>query len=400
MMAVCSFGLRLPLDLSRPFHQVSPVCVRVEHRTSCRETSVRVPQGLMNGARPWRAATRLAQLVLVWSGSEPEPALSILKDCVSLLEKEFAFSAPAFPAVPLLPTMPGPSRSSCLNALVIALNETCNGESWYTSTKELQLASLEFCVACRNYQTLHLKVDAQIPRRLLARADAPPPHPELLCRTRVPRLRARRVTWGMRKAAELSIPIFAMTDVDCLKFGETSLEALRLWHGRDGWKRSSFSFLHYSTSRSVWSSGQHLCRRLNSVAVVIARAYDWICDRCRRKRDNDVLVLRPTHRQPWLAYVFASTPLGDDFKQSLQGLGTWMPNLEVLRLFDFRDPDFGNDSLLLGIGWPTGLRQLAVYECTKMDGVTIPSTVEVLYKVVQTCSFDGARSSGYCSTFD
>ncbi|CAN0022744.1 unnamed protein product [Ectocarpus sp. 6 AP-2014] len=177
MMAVCSFGLRLPLDLSRPFHQVSPasVCVRVEHRTSCRETSVRGPQGLMNGARPWRAATRLAELVLVGYGSEPEPALSILRDCVSLLEKEVAFSAPAFPAVPLLPTMPGvrTSRSSCLNALVVALNETCNGKSWYTSTKELQLASLEFCVACRNYQTLHLKVDAQIPRRLLCKGRCP-----------------------------------------------------------------------------------------------------------------------------------------------------------------------------------------------------------------------------------
>ncbi|CAN0500031.1 unnamed protein product, partial [Ectocarpus sp. 8 AP-2014] len=123
----------------------------------------------------------------------------------------------------------GPTRNSCLEALIVALNETCDGTSWYTSTKELQLASLEFCIACRNYQTVHLNVDEQIPRRLLATADAPPPHPKRLCWTRVPRLRARRVTWNMPTAAELRTPIFAMTDVEYLEFGdafEDRLEAV------------------------------------------------------------------------------------------------------------------------------------------------------------------------------
>ncbi|CAM9697055.1 unnamed protein product, partial [Ectocarpus sp. 12 AP-2014] len=123
----------------------------------------------------------------------------------------------------------GPSGNSCLNALIVALNETCDGKSWYTSTKELQLASLEFCIACRNYQTVQLKIDAQIPRRLLAAAGAPPAHPKRLCRTRVPLLRARRVSWNMRTAAELRNPIFAMTDADCLEFGRVfngSLEAV------------------------------------------------------------------------------------------------------------------------------------------------------------------------------
>ncbi|CAN0339036.1 unnamed protein product, partial [Ectocarpus sp. 12 AP-2014] len=174
--------------------------------------------------------TKLAELVLVWSGSKPERALSILRDCVSLLEKEIELSTAASSPLPSPPpNTPGPSDNSCLNALIVALNETCDGKSWYTSTKELQLASLEFCIACRNYQTVQLKVDAQIPRRLLAGADAPPPHPKRLCRTRVPRLRARRVSWNMRTAAELRNPIFAMTDADCLEFGRVfngSLEAV------------------------------------------------------------------------------------------------------------------------------------------------------------------------------
>ncbi|CAM9291836.1 unnamed protein product [Ectocarpus sp. 8 AP-2014] len=181
-----------------------------------------------------RDATKLAEVVLFWYGSKPERALSVVRDCVCLLEKEAAFSARACPAVPSPPTTPEPTRSSCLDALVVALNETCDGKSWYTSTKELQLASLEFCIACRNHQTVRMNVDERIPRRLLAAADAPPPHPKRLCRTRVPRLRARRVTWNMRTAAELRNPMFALNDADCLEFGnafDDSLEGV-VWPTR------------------------------------------------------------------------------------------------------------------------------------------------------------------------
>ena len=52
-------------------------------------------------------ATKVAELVLLWSGSKPERALSVVRECVSLLEKEVAFSAQDFPAVPSPPTTPG-----------------------------------------------------------------------------------------------------------------------------------------------------------------------------------------------------------------------------------------------------------------------------------------------------
>ncbi|CAN0360222.1 unnamed protein product [Ectocarpus sp. 12 AP-2014] len=55
-------------------------------------------------------ATKLAELVLVCSGSKPERALSVLKGCVSLLEKHVAFSAPASPAVPSRPSTPTPDE--------------------------------------------------------------------------------------------------------------------------------------------------------------------------------------------------------------------------------------------------------------------------------------------------
>ncbi|CAN0429376.1 unnamed protein product, partial [Ectocarpus sp. 12 AP-2014] len=124
---------------------------------------------------------------------------------------------------------PGPTRNSCLNAFYVALGETRDGKSWYTSTKELQLASLEFCMACRAYKTLHLIVDVRIPRMLLAAADGPVRHPKRLSRTRVPRLRARHVTWNMPTAAELRSPIFALMELDHLEFGgafEGSLDAV------------------------------------------------------------------------------------------------------------------------------------------------------------------------------
>ncbi|CAM9696951.1 unnamed protein product [Ectocarpus sp. 8 AP-2014] len=113
----------------------------------------------------------------------------------------------------------GFTRNSCFNAIIGALNDTCDGKCCYTSTTELQLASLEFCIACRNFKTLHLKVDKNIPGWLLAAADALPPNPTQLCGTRVPRLRTRRVTWNMPSAEALEPPVYALTDVDGLEFG-------------------------------------------------------------------------------------------------------------------------------------------------------------------------------------
>ncbi|CBJ31671.1 expressed unknown protein [Ectocarpus siliculosus] len=177
------------------------------------------------------AATKLAELVLVWSVSKPERALSIARTCVSLLEKEDAHSASGSSPLPLPSTAPGPGRSSCLNAIVVALSETCDGKSWYTSTKELQLASLGFCTACRNHQTVHLKVDEHIPRRLLAAADAPPPASEAaVSDTRAPTHSAScDVEHADSSGIEEPCTVFAMTDVDHLEFGwdfEGNLEAV------------------------------------------------------------------------------------------------------------------------------------------------------------------------------
>ncbi|CAM9674777.1 unnamed protein product [Ectocarpus sp. 4 AP-2014] len=70
--------------------------------------------------------------------------------------------------------------------------------------------------------------------------------------------------------------------------------------------------------------------------------------------------------------------LGGEFRQSLQGLGTWMPNLEALRILEWDIDHIPNGSLLVrGIEWPKGLRELTVFKESILDGVEIPSTVQV-----------------------
>ncbi|CAM9717950.1 unnamed protein product, partial [Ectocarpus sp. 13 AM-2016] len=124
----------------------------------------------MSGGRPWRMKTRPSLqswcclgLVECPSGlSELFKSASLRWRSISVLEKEVPPSAPASSLLPSPPTARGRTGNSCLKALTVALNKTCDGESWYTSTKELQLTSLKICMACRTASHVHLKVDARI----------------------------------------------------------------------------------------------------------------------------------------------------------------------------------------------------------------------------------------------
>lgn len=140
----------------------------------------------------------------------------------------------------------------------MALNQPWDGRSgqsplpWFASTKELQLVSVLFCAACRDLPTLHLRVDATTPDRLLASeeevaaggagaataalasveegeaaavaAAAPPAALAGACAAattplwRVPRLRARSVTWDLPTAEKLSKPVYALATAEVLKF--------------------------------------------------------------------------------------------------------------------------------------------------------------------------------------
>ncbi|CAM9376337.1 unnamed protein product [Ectocarpus sp. 12 AP-2014] len=65
------------------------------------------------------------------------------------------------------------SSSRCLDAFVVALNETCHEGKCIMSTTALQLASLQFCVACRSASTLRLRIHTDTPRHLWAKDSGP-----------------------------------------------------------------------------------------------------------------------------------------------------------------------------------------------------------------------------------
>lgn len=91
----------------------------------------------------------------------------------------------------------------CLQAITIALDAASDGKRWYTSTANLQLASLSLCIACRHVATLHVRMDMLTPPRLWDPAAAQSiitddPRGGSEQRTvfsRVPPIRARSLRW-------------------------------------------------------------------------------------------------------------------------------------------------------------------------------------------------------------
>ncbi|CAN0281384.1 unnamed protein product, partial [Scytosiphon promiscuus] len=179
-------------------------------------------------------------------------------------------------------------QNTSLDAFGMVLSQSCDGRGWFSSTKELQLASLEFCAACRNVATMTLRVDDAVPRSLLTAADAPPPDRKRLCTTRVPRLRARRVLWDLPTAMELRRPMYALDHATCLSFGGDFADTLE---------------------------GVEWPRRLrSSLAEAVYMKADF----------NQAI-----GRAQWPASLRRFT-LGGDFSCPCAELGAWMPNLEEL----------------------------------------------------------------------
>ncbi|CAN0191062.1 unnamed protein product, partial [Ectocarpus sp. 6 AP-2014] len=104
------------------------------------------------------------------------------------------------PQVATLAMTPPEGYSRFMDALTVALNQAydsragdCDNVRWFTSTLDLQLASLDLCRACRSVPTLLVKIDHDTPRSLwtptvYGGADSAPSG-------RVPPLRAHGVKW-------------------------------------------------------------------------------------------------------------------------------------------------------------------------------------------------------------
>lgn len=83
-----------------------------------------------------------------------------------------------------------------LHAFSIALNATSDKEKWFTSTIQLELVSLQLCLACRDASELHLRVEEDTPRYLWINGPARTTRSSKILRTsRVPTFRPREITW-------------------------------------------------------------------------------------------------------------------------------------------------------------------------------------------------------------
>lgn len=314
----------------------------------------------------------------------------------------------------------------CLDAFRVSLQQACcDRESWYTSTTQLQLASLPFCLACRDSVTLCLTVDDKTPGRLLAGGSdgdavaVAAPHQR--GRTRVPRLRAREVTWHRRSFVELSAPIYALAEADFLivdggfnrgvdtvvwpaklrrlEFGDyfnqsiagaswpASLEQLTFGCNFNqsvedvSWPTSlqELAFLgnfNQSIEGVTWPSSLQ--------QLAFGREFDQPVEGAVWPASLQQLTFGLKFNQPVQRVAWPSSlkqlAFGDDFdhpleqeadwlksleclsigrwfNQSLHGIGRWAPALEELKL-RVDGQEYGLS--LSGVGWPTGLKKMTV----------------------------------------
>ncbi|CAN0208747.1 unnamed protein product [Scytosiphon promiscuus] len=290
-------------------------------------------------------------MVVEWSASKPEVALSFLRKCVALVEEDLAYCSGRRPPSSTSARWNGFAQNTCLDAFDVVLNQSCDGRDWFSSTKELQLASLQFCAACRNVATMTLRVDDAIPRSLLAAADAPPPDQKRLCSTRVPRLRARRVLWDLPTAVELRRPMYALADATHLRFGDDfgdTLEGVEWPRGLRGIKIDCNSVsITRLTGGVVWPPSLQQISFGNSFNQSLWRVALPECLRQlkfgRRFNQSIEEVVWPTSLQ--------QLTFGDSFHQPIREV-LWPASLQPLTFGD------GFDRQIEGVVWPTSLQQL------------------------------------------
>ncbi|CAM9977532.1 unnamed protein product, partial [Laminaria digitata] len=178
----------------------------------------------------------------------------------------------------------------CLRAFTVALNQACGGgeKVWYASTMHLQLASLDFCRACRAVPTLHVQIRKGTPRGLWAvrtpQARRRYIGTESRALSRVPAVQVYSAIW--------TIPYFYIREDQPLEFPDTEV--------RGGFKRQLGRFTNMSRVDSViWPTS---LRKL------------WFDD----------LFNHPIDEVMWPASLL-SVSFGDDFNLSIAGV-TWPPS--------------------------------------------------------------------------
>ena len=230
----------------------------------------------------------------------------------------------------------------CLDAFIVAFHER-----WFTCTKQLQLTALHFCVEYRDVTIVHLRVDASTPRRLLTAADTALRSPDRRGSTRIPQVRARRVTWKLTSAAMLSRPIDALSDLQVLSFGPcstSSVQTSQWWPSSD--KRVRPRYYDFLFGPCMWP------------------ACEWQPFLGEGLDESNVGASRSQLRTNTLEHNFNGSLLGVSWPASL---------LQLALGFYF-------DQAVIDVEWPPLLQQLSFGHCFNqaVEGATWPASLQVM----------------------
>lgn len=233
----------------------------------------------------------------------------------------------------------------------MAVNQASDMIQWYTVTKELQQASLELCEACRSAHSVHLWVDEDTPATLLAAVRSAHAEPAGGVSSRVPRLRARLVTWELSCIDLFSDRVDTFAPVEELRFGDAFNGNLDVqsWPGRLKkiffGQRSRFDRpilgASWPTSLHHLTFGGSFNQAIEGVVLPSS-----LVQLSFGRRFN-----QPIEGMTWPMSLQRLT-FGWDFDQPVKGV-MWPPSLQQLR--------FGRNfnQSIEGSTWPTSLQRLA-----------------------------------------
>lgn len=275
---------------------------------------------------------------------------------------------------------------------------------------ELQLASSRLCIACRKVVTIHLTIDTDTPRRLLADVEPDPDAPKertsdkgpstprtsggwaslwgrsspshggdrrqkrpnrfRVKATRIPRIRVSVLTWNLSSAVELSAPIGAVDEANVLVFGDRFNDNVEdiVWPGRLTDIIFGYNFnqaidkVQWPASLQQLTFGFYFNHSLGKVKwpgplqqVTFGSRFNQTLDKALWPESMRYLTL------------------GSRFRQPLDHVGIWMPNLEELTV-----PTYHFRSVTI-LDWPKDLKKLTLIGGLTLDGAVFPRTLNVVH---------------------
>ena len=244
----------------------------------------------------------------------------------------------------MLPSRTGPSL--CLDALRIALSQV-GGSGWYTSTLQLQLASLQVCALCWDVRPLHFTVGLDAPHWVWEGAVTSDGVVKRLRNTRVPTFQPRGVLW------KLPISLLRQFSSELL----ANVQELKFWN----------SFKVKIDGAVLPASLQNLNRNSDQPEAGIA----WPVPLRLLNLGNQFN--HPIDGIKWPASL-VSLSFGTNFDQPIDRI-VWPASLPILFLWgDFNQP-------IVGVAWPPSLRQLIFGTSFNQPvvGVAWPMSLNVIF---------------------